>query len=188
MPEAGATDPAAPTEAGADAGPQLGAAVPISAKRGRQDEKEPQMSQLTESSSSTATLPKPDAAPASPPLRLPPKRPRSPRRTHERGAEVAIDKEDRSPAEVAETQEQSHADRPRHLPLLRADEAGLSNQERRCRLEALALRLAETPEFTSRLRLYERHTLRELSSAAALRPELMPTLNGEFEHLAFFAP
>lgn len=146
------------------------------------------MSQLIESSSSTVTLPKPDAAPASPPRRSPRRPPRPPQGKHKRGAEVAIGDHGRSAAEGSETDEPSVDDRPRGLPLRRADEAGLSNQERRCRLEALALRLAETPKFTSRLRLYERHTLGEISSAAALCPDLMPTLNGEFEHLAFFAP
>lgn len=144
------------------------------------------MSQLIESSSSTVTLPKPDAAPAPPSRHSPPRRPRPPRRKHERAAGAGTADGGRSTHEVSEADELL-AERPRG-PLRRADEAGLSNQERRKRLEALALRLFDTPEFNSRLRLYERHTLRELSSAAALRPDLMPTLNGEFEHLAFFAP
>jgi len=76
---------------------------------------------------------------------------------------------------------------PRLLPL--AHEAGIARGERRKRLEGIVLKLAQTPDFALRLSgVYERHTRREINAAAALRPELMPTLNGEFEHFAFFAP
>jgi hypothetical protein len=145
------------------------------------------MSQLIESSSSTVTLPKPDAPPAPPSRHSPPRRPRPPRRQHEQGAAIGTGEGARSTAELSEAEDLLDDGAPGRS-LRRADEAGLSNQERRRRLEALALRLFDTPEFNSRLHLYERHTLGELSSAAALRPDLMPTLNGEFEHLAFFTP
>jgi hypothetical protein len=145
------------------------------------------MSQLLESPSSTVTLPKPDAAPAPPPHRSPRRLPQPPQREHERDVEVETgDATDARKNGVPDSQATEPSSHRRSLP--RADEAGLSRQERRRRLELLVFRLADTPEFTSRLPIYERHTMRELSAAAALRPDLMPILNGEFEHVAFFAP
>ncbi|MGE0067023.1 MAG: hypothetical protein AB7T48_06675 [Solirubrobacterales bacterium] len=56
---------------------------------------------------------------------------------------------------------------------------------RRC--ERLAQRLA-TASFEDRIAIYtdkeDRPTYRELSSAAALCPDLMPVLNGEYEWIA----
>lgn len=50
--------------------------------------------------------------------------------------------------------------------------------------EDLAVALAGCYAFEERLEIYERSTYRELSHAAALRPDLMPVLNGEFEWIA----
>lgn len=145
------------------------------------------MSQLLESPSPAVTLPKPDAAPAPPPHRSPRRLPQPPQPDVEVETGDATDARENGVPD-GQSAEPSLRDHPRGRPLPRADEAGLSNQERRRRLESLVFRLSDTPEFTSRLPIYERHTMRELSAAAALRPDLMPILNGEFEHLAFFTP
>lgn len=52
------------------------------------------------------------------------------------------------------------------------------------RCEDIALRLARTWSLSDRLEIYRRATPRELTTAGALYPELMPTLNGEWEWIA----
>jgi hypothetical protein len=52
------------------------------------------------------------------------------------------------------------------------------------RCEDIALQLARTLSLSDRLAIYHDATPRELTTAGALYPELMPTLNGEWEWIA----
>ncbi len=58
--------------------------------------------------------------------------------------------------------------------------------QRRC--EKLAASLASAGTFGERIEIYEGRTSRELSTASALCPDLMPLLNGEFEWIALQSP
>jgi hypothetical protein len=58
----------------------------------------------------------------------------------------------------------------------------------RARCERLAASLALADTLGERIELYEFRSSRELSTASALCPDLMPLLNGEFEWLALQSP
>ncbi len=56
------------------------------------------------------------------------------------------------------------------------------------RCERLATSLASATGLGERIELYKGRTWRELSTASALCPDLMPLLNGEFEWLVLQSP
>lgn len=70
------------------------------------------------------------------------------------------------------------------------DPAGALDDRRafRGRCEKLAASLASAGTFAERIEIYEGRTWRELSTASALCPDLMPLLNGEFEWVALQSP
>ncbi len=59
-----------------------------------------------------------------------------------------------------------------------------SAKERRERSEALAYTLAAAPDLTELVAVIKEHGRSAVSRAAAVRPDLMPTVNGELAHIA----
>lgn len=66
-------------------------------------------------------------------------------------------------------------------PATAAPPQGRRALRREC--EEIAVALAATTDPGERIELYRRSGVAKLARAAALRPELMPLLNGEFEWL-----
>jgi hypothetical protein len=59
-----------------------------------------------------------------------------------------------------------------------------SARESRRRSEALAHTLAAAPDLDELVAVINEHGRSAVSRAAAVRPDLMPTVNGEFAHIA----
>lgn len=60
----------------------------------------------------------------------------------------------------------------------------LSATERRRRSEALAHKLAAAPDLDALVAIVQEHGRPAVSRAAAVRPDLVPEINGEFVHIA----
>lgn len=60
----------------------------------------------------------------------------------------------------------------------------LSATERRRRSEALAYKLADAPDLGAVVAIVQEHGRPAVSRAAAVRPDLVPEINGEFAHIA----
>lgn len=60
----------------------------------------------------------------------------------------------------------------------------LSATERRRRSQALADKLADAPDLGAVVAIVQEHGRPAVSRAAAVRPDLVPEINGEFAHIA----